>query len=155
MIQDPSLPTGYAGKMLLVDLENRKAWSEPLAADDALELVGGYGIGAKFLYLNQRGGVDPLGPENWLGFTTGPLTGSSLPMGSRWTVVTKSPLTGTWGDANAGGWFGHRVKAAGYDAIFCRAWRTDRCICRWTRGRSPSTMPGTCGEKTPTRPMTT
>ncbi|MCX6030527.1 MAG: aldehyde ferredoxin oxidoreductase family protein [Chloroflexi bacterium] len=120
MNQDPSLPTGYAGRILLVDLENRTAWSEPLAADDALKLIGGYGIGAKFLYLHQPGGVDPLGPENWLGFTTGPLTGSSIPMGSRWAVVTKSPLTGTWGDANAGGWFGHQLKAAGYDAIYCR-----------------------------------
>jgi len=108
------------GKVLLVDLTERTVKVEDLPVSDAANLIGGYGIGAKFLYLHQSGGVDPLGPENWLGFITGPLTGSSIPTGARWTVVTKSPLTGTWGDANAGGWFGQRLKAAGYDAVFCR-----------------------------------
>jgi aldehyde:ferredoxin oxidoreductase len=30
----------------------------------------------------------------------------------------KSPLTGGWGDANAGGYFGSELKAAGFDAVF-------------------------------------
>ena len=114
------MPKGYAGKILSLDLTERTLATETLSAQDALQLIGGYGIGAKYLYLHQPGGVDPLGPDNWLGFTTGPLTGSSIPTGTRWTVVTKSPLTGTWGDANAGGWFGQKLRAAGYDAIFCR-----------------------------------
>jgi aldehyde:ferredoxin oxidoreductase len=33
-------------------------------------------------------------------------------------VVGKSPLTGGWGDANSGGYFGSELKAAGWDAIF-------------------------------------
>ena len=33
-------------------------------------------------------------------------------------VVTKSPLTETWCDSNAGGRFGPKLKAAGYDAVF-------------------------------------
>ena len=111
---------GYMGKLLLVDLTEHTTEVESLSSADSTNLIGGYGIGAKFLYLHQPGGVDPLGPENWLGFTTGPLTGSPIPTGTRWAVVTKSPLTGTWGDANAGGWFGQRLKAAGYDAVFCR-----------------------------------
>jgi len=44
--------------------------------------------------------------------------GTTVPMASKFSVVTKSPLTRTWGDANTGGWFGHEVKAAGYDALF-------------------------------------
>jgi aldehyde:ferredoxin oxidoreductase len=36
---------------------------------------------------------------------------------ARWTVATKSPLTGTWGDANVGGFFGARLKFAGYDGM--------------------------------------
>lgn len=111
---------GYVGKILLVDLERKDFQEEPLSEVDAIKLVGGYGIGAKFLYYHQQAGADPLGPDNWLGFTTGPLTGSTIPTGTRWTVVTKSPLTGTWGDANAGGWFGQRLKASGYDAVFFR-----------------------------------
>jgi len=66
----------------------------------------------------QKAGVDPLGPENILGFTTGPLTGTTVPTGSRYTVVCKSPLTGGWGDANSGGFFGDELKRAGWDALF-------------------------------------
>jgi len=61
--------------------------------------------------------VDPLGPENILGFVIGPLTGTQAQIGSRFTVVCKSPLTTTWGDANAGGWFGPKMKHSGFDAI--------------------------------------
>jgi aldehyde:ferredoxin oxidoreductase len=114
------MPSGYMGQVLRIDLADGSSRAEELPAGDARELVGGYGIGAKFLWLNQPGGVDPLGPDNWLGFTTGPLTGSSVPTGTRWIVVTKSPLTGTWGDANAGGRFGQQLRAAGFDAVYFR-----------------------------------
>ena len=113
-------PGGYMGKTLLVDLTDHRVTIEQTPVEDALTLIGGYGFGAKFLFLNQPAGVDPLGPDNWLGFTTGPLTGSPIPTGTRFQVVTKSPLTGTWGDANAGGWFGPQLKAAGYDQIYFR-----------------------------------
>jgi aldehyde:ferredoxin oxidoreductase len=84
----------------------------------ARNFIGGYGLGARILFENQRGGVDPLGPENILGFTTGPLTGTPVPTGGRYMAVCKSPLTGGWGDANSGGYFGSELKAAGWDAIF-------------------------------------
>ena len=66
---------GYMGKMLFVDLSTGKIDEEPL--DDKLchDFLGGYGIGAHILYSRQPGKVDPLGPENMLGFCTGPLTG--------------------------------------------------------------------------------
>jgi aldehyde:ferredoxin oxidoreductase len=66
----------------------------------------------------RKKGVDPLGPESWLGFTTGPLTGTKVPTGGRYMAVCKSPLTGGWGDANSGGYFGAELKAACWDAIF-------------------------------------
>lgn len=109
---------GYVGRILVVDLTAHRYEVQPLAVEDAVTLIGGYGTGAKYLYLHQRAGVDPLGPENILGFTTGPFTGSTVPTGTRWTVVTKSPLTGTWGDSNAGGWFGQCLKASGFDAVY-------------------------------------
>jgi len=48
---------------------------------------------------------------------TGPLTGQQLDSTARWTVGSKSPLTGFWGDANIGGFFGAELKFAGYDGI--------------------------------------
>jgi aldehyde:ferredoxin oxidoreductase len=80
--------------------------------------LGGYGLGAYYLFKRQRAKVDPLGPENTLGLTTGPLTGTQAINGNRFTVVGKSPKTGGWGDANCGGTFGPALKQGGFDAIF-------------------------------------
>jgi len=109
---------GYAGKIGFIDLSTGKVQEEKLDENLARDFIGGHGIGCKILFGKQRPGVDPLGPENILGFTTGPLTGTPVPTGCRTMVVCKSPLTGGWGDANSGGYFGSELKAAGWDAIF-------------------------------------
>jgi aldehyde:ferredoxin oxidoreductase len=109
---------GYAGKLLFVNLT--KGTMEKETPDETLyrDFIGGYGVGARILYSRQKGGADPLGPENTLGIMTGPLTGSPAPLGCRYVVVGKSPLTNGWGDANCGGFFGPHLKFAGYDGIF-------------------------------------
>jgi aldehyde:ferredoxin oxidoreductase len=109
---------GYIGKILFVDLSTGKITIE--TSDESLyrDFIGGYGVGARILYSRQRGGVDPLGPENILGVMTGPLTGTPAQMGARYGVVAKSPLTGGWGDANCGSDFGPYLKFAGYDGVF-------------------------------------
>jgi aldehyde:ferredoxin oxidoreductase len=109
---------GYIGKILHVDLSNRKLIEEVLDEKIYRDFIGGYGLGAKIIYSRQKAKVDPLGPDNTLGFVTGPLTGTPAITGTRYCVVGKSPLTGTWGDANAGGSWGAALKTAGYDAIF-------------------------------------
>jgi aldehyde:ferredoxin oxidoreductase len=109
---------GYMGKMLFVDLATGAISQEELDEKTARTYIGGYGLGARILYSRQKPGVDPLGPENMLGFVTGPYTGTSVPTGARYEVVAKSPLTGGWGDANSGGQFGPYLKFAGFDAVF-------------------------------------
>jgi aldehyde:ferredoxin oxidoreductase len=109
---------GYMGKMLFVDLTQGKTWDEPLDESMCSDFIGGYGLGARIIFERQQAKVDPLGPDNVLGFVTGPLTGTPALIGSRYVVVCKSPLTGTWGDANSGGDFGPHLKFAGYDAVF-------------------------------------
>ena len=111
---------GYAGKFLWVDLTSGEIEEESPPPSLLREYIGGYGVGARVLYDRLSPGVDPLGPENLLGFLTGPLTGTTAPTATRWTVVTKSPLTGGWGDANASGYFGVALKRSGYDAVFFR-----------------------------------
>jgi aldehyde:ferredoxin oxidoreductase len=109
---------GYMGRMLFVDLSSGKI-SEELAVDDLYQnFFGGYGIGARILFSRQKAKVDPLGPDAMLGFVAGLLTGTPALFGARYVVVGKSPLTGTWGDANSGGDFGPYLKFAGYDAVF-------------------------------------
>ena len=99
---------GITGKILWVNLSTgTKEVLEP-AQDLYRHYLGGYGIGVKLIYEKQKPGLAPLAPENILGFATGPLTGTPAISSSRYTVMGKSPLTGTWGDANSGGFFGPR-----------------------------------------------
>jgi aldehyde:ferredoxin oxidoreductase len=109
---------GYLGKLLFVNLTTGQIKEETPNEDLYRDFIGGYGVGARILYSRQKGGVDTLGPENTLGFMTGPLTGTRTPLGCRYVVVGKSPLTGGWGDANCGGDFGPNLKFAGYDGVF-------------------------------------
>jgi aldehyde:ferredoxin oxidoreductase len=109
---------GYMGKVLFVDLSKKQLKDEALDEKLCRQFIGGYGIGARILFSRQKAGVDPLGPDNTLGILTGPFTGTPAISGTRFTVVGKSPLTGGWGDANSGGYFGAFLKFAGYDAVF-------------------------------------
>jgi len=109
---------GYMGKILFVDLSKNELKDEVLDEKLCRQFIGGYGIGARILFSRQKAGASPLGPDNILGFLTGPFTGTPALSGTKHTVVAKSPLTGGWGDANSGGYFGAYLKFAGYDAVF-------------------------------------
>ena len=109
---------GYIGKILFADLTKGSLEERVLSDDLARHFIGGYGIGARVLYDMMKPGVDPLGPENVLGFVSGPLTGTGALFGARYTVVCKSPVTLGWNDANSGGFFGPELKKAGFDAVF-------------------------------------
>lgn len=109
---------GYAGKILFVDLTTGSVDEKELIDELAERFIGGYGIGARILYDMMKPGVDPLGPENVIGFITGPLTATAALFSGRYMVVCKSPVTGGWNDANSGGYFGPELKKAGYDAVF-------------------------------------
>jgi len=117
-LQEKEMASGYMGKILLVDLSNGTIKEEALEEKMCRDFIGGYGIGARILYSRQKTGIDPLGPENILGLITGPLTGTPIPTGVRYTAVAKSPLTGGWGDANSGGYFGPYLKFSGFDGVF-------------------------------------
>lgn len=109
---------GYAGKVLFVNLSNRVIKEEKIPEIIYRDFIGGYGLGIRILYERMEPKKDPLGPDNMLGFVTGPLTATPIPGSGRCMVVTKSPLTGTWGEANTGGNLGPELKEAGYDSIF-------------------------------------
>jgi len=109
---------GYMGKLLFVDLAKGACQEQALSDELCRDFMGGYGIGARILYERMKPKVDPLGPDNMLGFLTGPLTGTPTMCSGRFVVVGKSPLTGTWGDANCGGDFGPGLKFTGFDGVF-------------------------------------
>lgn len=126
---------GYMGKVAFVDLSDGTVRTEPLPEEVARGFIGGYGLGVRVLFERMPKGADPLGPANMLGFTAGPLTGTRAPTGGRYMVCCKSPLTGGWGDANSGGYFGSELKAAGFDAIFVGGTAARPCWLQVVDGR--------------------
>src|SRR4030066_881404 len=109
---------GYMGKLLLIDLTGQTYKEIPVDEKTYREYIGGYGLGAKFLYDNTKPGADSLGPENILGFLAGPFLGTRYHSGGRLSIVCKSPLTGGWADSSCGGDFARKLKKSGYDGIF-------------------------------------
>jgi aldehyde:ferredoxin oxidoreductase len=108
---------GYNGKILRINLKERTIKIEALDLEEAKKFIGGRGLGTKILMDEIDPMVEPLSAENKLIFITGPLTGTPVPTGGRYMVVTKSPLSGTIACSNSGGYWGAEFKAAGYDAI--------------------------------------
>lgn len=108
---------GTWGKILHVDLTDGSTRVETPPDDLYLKLVGGRGLVAYLLLRDLPKGIDPLSPANLLIFAPGVMQGSNLPSSGRHGVGGKSPLTGTIGSAEAGGWWGHELKRAGFDAV--------------------------------------
>jgi len=108
---------GYTGNVLRVNLSNEKISIESLDEIFCRRYIGGEGFVAFYLLKEIRAGIDPLGPENKLIFATGPLTGFAIPGTGRNSVGTKSPLTGGFGEAEVGGYWGAELKHAGFDVI--------------------------------------
>jgi len=109
--------SGYAGKIGWVNLTEETVNVKDLEEEIARKYLGGKGLGAYLLYNNLSPNTDPYAPENNLIFITGPLTGTTFPAAARSGVITKSPMTGTFLDTYAGGFFGPHMKGAGFDAI--------------------------------------
>ena len=87
---------GWYGKILDIDLSTQSHKSYPLDMDMARQYVGGRGLGTRLLWDMVGPEVEPLSPENVLIFTNGPLTGTGYQTSNRFSVTTKSPLTGTY-----------------------------------------------------------
>lgn len=107
----------WAGKILRVNLTAGTVTSEPLNMDWAQAYLGSRGLGSKYLISEVDPKVDPLSPDNKIIWATGPLTGTMASTGGRYTVITKSPLTGAIACSNSGGYWGAEFKMAGWDMV--------------------------------------
>lgn len=107
---------GYAGQFLRVNLSTGIMTVEQPTDDELKAFLGARGFIIPRLLSEVPKGADPFGPENLLIFATGPFTGY-LPGGGRNSVGAKSPLTGGFGESEAGGFFGAELKRAGFDAV--------------------------------------
>ncbi len=106
----------YAGNIAYIDLSAGTVKVKPTPKSMKEEYIGGRGFGIRFLTDMVLPGTDPLSEDNALVFATGPLTGTGIPLGSRYEISTLSPLTGCAISSNSGGVFGWKMKKAGFDA---------------------------------------
>jgi len=67
---------GTMGKIAAVNLSSGTVEVETPPDELYRNYLGGYGLGGYYLYTRTRAGIDPMGPENLLGFFSGPLTGT-------------------------------------------------------------------------------
>jgi len=107
----------WANRVLRVNLSKGTAKAEPLNMEWARQYLGQRGLASKYLVEEIDPKCDALGPDNKLIMTTGPLTGTMASTAGRYSVVCKSPLTGTIACSNSGGYIGAEMKNAGWDMI--------------------------------------
>ena len=109
--------SGTIGKILRVDLTGGSIYEEII--DDVFYRVypGGKALATYYLLHELPPQTDPLSPENLLIFANGLLTGAPVATATRFTAAARSPLTGAYGESEAGGFWGPELKMAGYEAI--------------------------------------
>ena len=108
---------GSWGRILRVDLGARTTAIEEMDEATFRRNPGGRAMIAHYLLRELPANADPLGPENVLVFAMGVLTGTPLSGASRHAVGAKSPLTGAFGEAEVGGFWGAELKRCGWDGI--------------------------------------
>lgn len=101
-------------RLLVVDLENSECSERVIGGADARPYIGGGGLAAHLFWRELAAGR-PAGDPLYL--MTGPLTGTAVPFTPRAVLAARSPLTGLWGEANFGGWFGAELRRCGFDGI--------------------------------------
>ncbi|MCK4420011.1 aldehyde ferredoxin oxidoreductase, partial [Candidatus Aerophobetes bacterium] len=107
----------YIGRLLRVNLTDKSSKEERIDPGILRSFIGGRGLGAVLLYQEVGQEVGPLGPENKLIFTTGPLVGTVAPCSGRFCVSTKSPQTGIYLFSLCSGKFGQIMRKSGYEAL--------------------------------------
>lgn len=127
------MPEGYTGKILHVDLSNRRIEIEENNEAFYRSYLGGRGFGYHYLMKNVPPRIDPFSPENILVLATGVMTGAPLPAACRFAAIGKSPLTGTAAESEAAGFFGPELKMAGFDAVVF-AGKSETPVYLWVSG---------------------
>jgi aldehyde:ferredoxin oxidoreductase len=111
------MPGGYAGRLLRIDLTTRTTCTEPLDELLLRRYLGGGLLAAYFLLRETPAGQDPYDPAAPLIFMTSAMNGTALSGANRYAAVAKSPLTGGFGETEAGGYWGPALKQAGFDGL--------------------------------------
>lgn len=126
------MPHGYNGRILHVDLSTRQCEVEEPPTVWYRTYLGGGALASYYLLKELGPGVDPLSGGNLLVLASNVVSGAPISGFSRYTVAARSPLTGAFGESEAGGFWGPELKFAGYDALIIRG-RSERPVYLWIR----------------------
>jgi aldehyde:ferredoxin oxidoreductase len=74
-------------------------------------------MATRLCWENIEPGCDPLSPENPICLANGIFAGTPVPVGGKYGLASKSPLTGFIGDSLSGSWFTIALKRAGWDGV--------------------------------------
>jgi len=108
---------GYSGNILHIDLKERSHWVENKPEEWYKTYIGGVSMATRLCWENIEVGCDPYSPGNPVCFANGIFTGTPVPVGGKYGLASKSPMTGFIGDSLSGSWFSIAMKRAQYDGI--------------------------------------
>ena len=114
------MPFGTPGKILHIDLTESSFFIESIQDDFYRLYPGGKALAGYYLLHEIPAHADPLGPENVLIIACGLLCGAPISTAARFTVTARSPLTGAYGESEAGGFWGPELKFSGFEAILIK-----------------------------------
>lgn len=111
---------GSTAKILRVNLTTGKVEIEELAESFYRLYPGGKALAGYFLLNEMPAHTDPFAPENVMVIANGLLTGSPVSTATRYVISARSPLTGGYGESEAGGFWGPELKMAGFEVIIIK-----------------------------------
>jgi len=109
--------TAIQGRILHVDLSAGKLWTEIPEQRQYRRFLGGRALALYFLLRELKPEADPLGPENIVVIAAGLLNGLPGPGIPKFSIASKSPITGGVGESEAGGFWGPALRFCGWDAV--------------------------------------
>jgi len=108
---------GYNGRIMRVNLSQRTSSVEEPEEEFYHTYYGGWDFVAYYLLEEPEPAIDALDPANKLIVALGPVIGMPLGGSGRNAIGAKCPLTGGFGEAGVGGFFGAKPRHAGFNAI--------------------------------------
>ena len=116
MVKTGDIKGCLAGKILRIDLSNKKIWTEETKGY-AEKTLGGRGINSLIMINEIEPEVKWYDFENLLCFGVGSLVGTMTPGACRVDISTINVFSGGKGSANVGGFWGPELKYAGFDNL--------------------------------------
>ncbi len=108
---------GSSNTILRVDLTGQTITAEKLTDEFYKLYPGGKALAGYYLLREMQPHTDPYSPDNLMVIANGLLTGDPFSTATRYIVSARSPLTFTYGESEAAGFWGPELKMAGIEAI--------------------------------------